>query len=463
MEQGTNTRPLFEENEQLAVKGSTYELVSKVAYLLGVPKRIFENDHEPPKLEVFGQLECDKNARIIRNLCIIRTAIEQNFKKISDMMRLEYRSILSMPELVPGESIMQLSSDGISFIKKSSTKLYQHVIEINRLISDRINNCKSIFPLWVNWDYIKELFVMPDGLSEEGTKKAAERYYNYKNRYPYQMYMNWEPTDVGNILFNDKKFVRLLYSWHGDHFTEQSRVTDAGRYVKTSIYDFVNSSRKTVVVVDCENSDPYNLCATLNNLDYGVMKKISKIILFDDVHTAVAWRILESYTKIPVEHNMIDRIKGNKSLVDITLASRTCREFYSNSVDSFVLVSSDSDYWGLISTLPEASFLVMVEHQKCGPDIKAALEEAGIFYCYLDDFYSGNSDEIKHSALLTQMRGYIENAVHLNVNDMFDSALAYTRITMTPAEKNQFFEKYLRQMYVSIDDDGNVSIELKRK
>lgn len=463
MEQGTNTRPLFEENEQLAVKDSTYELVSKVAYLLGVPKRIFENDHEPPKLEVFGQLECDKNARIIRNLCIIRTAIEQNFKKISDMMRLEYRSILSMPELVPGESIMQLSSDGISFIKKSSTKLYQHVIEINRLISDRINNCKSIFPLWVNWDYIKELFVMPDGLSEEGTKKAAERYYNYKNRYPYQMYMNWEPTDVGNILFNDKKFVRLLYSWHGDHFTEQSRVTDAGKYVKTSIYDFVNSSRKTVVVVDCENSDPYNLCATLNNLDYGVMKKISKIILFDDVHTAVAWRILESYTKIPVEHNMIDRIKGNKSLVDITLASRTCREFYSNSVDSFVLVSSDSDYWGLISTLPEASFLVMVEHQKCGPDIKAALEEAGIFYCYLDDFYSGNSDEIKHSALLTQMRGYIENAVHLNVNDMFDSALAYTRITMTPAEKNQFFEKYLRQMYVSIDDDGNVSIELKRK
>ncbi|MBR3383568.1 MAG: hypothetical protein IKG85_11120 [Clostridia bacterium] len=463
MEQGTNTRPLFEENEQLAVKDSTYELVSKVAYLLGVPKRIFENDHEPPKLEVFGQLEYDKNARIIRNLCIIRTAIEQNFKKISDMMRLEYRSILSMPDLVPGESIMQLSSDGISFIKKSSTKLYQHVIEINRLISDRINNCKSIFPLWVNWDYIKELFVMPDGLSEEGTKKAAERYYNYKNRYPYQMYMNWEPTDVGNILFNDKKFVRLLYSWHGDHFAEQSRVTDAGKYVKTSIYDFVNSSRKTVVVVDCENSDPYNLCATLNNLDYGVMKKISKIILFDDVHTAVAWRILESYTKIPVEHNMIDRIKGNKSLVDITLASRTCREFYSNSVDSFVLVSSDSDYWGLISTLPEASFLVMVEHQKCGPDIKAALEEAGIFYCYLDDFYSGNSDEIKHSALLTQMRGYIENAVHLNVNDMFDSALAYTRITMTPAEKNQFFEKYLRQMYVSIDDDGNVSIELKRK
>ena len=33
-------------------KDHTYELVSKVAYLIGVPLRIFENEHEPPKLEL---------------------------------------------------------------------------------------------------------------------------------------------------------------------------------------------------------------------------------------------------------------------------------------------------------------------------------------------------------------------------------------------------------------------------
>ncbi len=31
--------------------GEQYDIVSKVAYLLGVNKRIFENDHEPPKDE----------------------------------------------------------------------------------------------------------------------------------------------------------------------------------------------------------------------------------------------------------------------------------------------------------------------------------------------------------------------------------------------------------------------------
>ena len=58
--------------EQIAYKDSTYELVSKVAYLIGVPLRFFQNEHEPPKIEIYDRLEQDKNARIIRNLCIIR-------------------------------------------------------------------------------------------------------------------------------------------------------------------------------------------------------------------------------------------------------------------------------------------------------------------------------------------------------------------------------------------------------
>ena len=43
--------------EQIAYKDSTYELVSKVAYLIGVPLRIFQNEHEPPKIEIYNQLE----------------------------------------------------------------------------------------------------------------------------------------------------------------------------------------------------------------------------------------------------------------------------------------------------------------------------------------------------------------------------------------------------------------------
>jgi hypothetical protein len=455
--------PAQSDDERVVYKDSTYEIVSKVAYLIGVPKRIFENEHESPKLDIYEKLDTDKIARIIRNLCIIRTSIEQNFKNISIKMKMEYKSILSMPEYVPAESINQLTLDGITFIKGSNTKLNQHIIEINRIISDRINNCKRLFPLWINWQYIRDLFIMPDGLREIGTKVASELYYSHKQCYPYQVYINWKPVEAGNILYNDKKFVTLLYQWNDDYFTEYSKVSDAGSYIKGNIYDYIESSDKVVVVVDCENSDPYKLCATFKNLDYEYTRKISSIILFDDVHSASAWRILESFTKIPVEHMMIDRIKQNKSLVDIKLTTRACQEHYQNNVDSFILVSSDSDYWGLISSLSEARFLVMIERENCGPDLKNALVSAGIFYCYIDDFYSGNAEDIKHSALIKEMYRYIEANVSLNINDMVTEALRSTRIDMTQSEKNQFMSQYVKTMQMVIDNDGNVKFEFKHK
>lgn len=452
-----------DDSEINAYKDSTYELVSKVAYLIGVPKRIFENQHEAPRLEIYEKLEKDKTARIIRNLCIVRTSIERNFKHINDKMRTEYKSILSLPEYVPADSLNQLTFDGINFIKKSSTKLAHHIIEINRLISDRINNCKGLFPLWINWQYIKDLFIMPNGLTEEGTKAAADLYYSKLSFYPYQVYINWIPDDEGNILYNDKKFATLLYQWHNDYFAEISKVSDAGSYVKSSIYDYIEDSEKVVVVVDCENSDPYKLVATIKNLNAEYTQKIASIILFDDVHTASAWRILEQFTKIPVEHMMIERVKQSKSLVDIMLTARACQEHYTNNVDSFIIVSSDSDYWGLIQSLPHARFLVMIEHEKCGPDMKAALVSSGIFYCYIDDFYSGNAEEIKHSALFKEMYRYIDNHVQLNVNEMFNEALRATRIDMADAEKKQFFSRYIRTMQMSLSENGDLVLEFKRK
>lgn len=70
------------DDEYAAYKDSTYDIVSKAAYLIGVPKRIFENAHEPPKLDIYEVLDKDKNARIIRHLCIVRTSIERAFRQI---------------------------------------------------------------------------------------------------------------------------------------------------------------------------------------------------------------------------------------------------------------------------------------------------------------------------------------------------------------------------------------------
>lgn len=373
------------------------------------------------------------------------------------------KSIFTLPEYVPADSIQQLTNDGISIYKKSGTQLSGYIVEINKLISDRINNCKSLFPLWLNWQYIREMFIMPDGLIEEKTKDAAIYYYSHIDYYPYQMYINWPASDKGNILYNDKKFVTLLYSWHFEEFTDFGKVSDAGSYFKNNIYDFIADSQQVVVVVDCENVDPYKLSATLRGLSKDSLSKISSIILFDDVHASSGWDLLQQFTSIPVEHIEIERVKENKSLVDMKLALRVSQEFYEKQVDSYVLVSSDSDYWALISSLPKAHFLVMVEHDKCGPDLKNALAEHGIFYCYLDDFYSGDSEDLKQKALFREMAIYLEQAIHLNLNTMLDEALHATRVNMTPAERKQFYNKHLKPLQMNISEDGDVTLAIKVK
>jgi hypothetical protein len=450
--------PIQNETDQLTYKNSTYAIVSRVAYLIGVPKKIFENDYEPPKLDVYCKMELDKNARIIRNLCIVRTSIQRNFRRINEKMRDGYTSILSLPQYIPAESLNQLFSDGINVTKKANGQLSGRIVEINRIISDRINNCKNWFPIWLNWQYVREVFIMPDGLSDLGTKLAADLYYECMDLYPYQLYINWEPCDAGNILYSDKKFVTLLYSWHHAEFTDYSKVSDAGSIVKNNVHSYIDESNKIVFVVDCENADPYRLSATMRGLNRESREKVSSIILFDDVHASTGWDLLESVTDIPIEHIEIERVKQNKSLVDMRLAMRVSQEFYANGVDSFILVSSDSDYWALITSLPQARFLVMVEHEKCGPDLKDALAESGIFYCYTDDFYSGDSEELKLKALFREMGGYMRKTIHLNLNAMLDKALQATRINMTAAERKQFYNKYLKTIKLEIDDDGNVSI-----
>ena len=429
---------------------------------MGVPKRIFENETEPPKLEIYEELEKNRHARIVRNLCMLRTAIEQNFKKINDGMRFECKSILSLPEYVPQEALTQLAEDGVQ-IWHNNYRLSQYILDLNRYISERVNNCRDLFPMWINWQYLRDLFIMPKGLTEAGVKTAIAQYYQNMPYYPYQVYMNWPARNEGNVLFNDRKFVPLLYRWHNDRFNDLSKVSDVPEETKGNIYDFLEKSEKTVVVVDCENSDPYKLCATMRNLNRDMTARISRIILYDDIHSASAWRMLESFVSVPVEHQMVQRVKGNKSLVDIRLTAGACREFYQNHVDSFIVVSSDSDYWGLISSLPEARFLVMVEHEKCGPDIKAAMIASGIFYCYIDDFYSGNSDELKTIALMREMRKYLEEHVRLNVNDMMEEALLATRIEMSDGERKRFYDKFIKPMHLLIGEDGNVTVELREK
>ncbi|MCD8190896.1 MAG: NYN domain-containing protein [Clostridiales bacterium] len=145
-----------------------------------------------------------------------------------------------------------------------------------------------------------------------------------------------------------------------DSFEDKSLARSAGDQKMDNLYAFIGRNRKTLIVVDCENNDPVKLAAMLSSLNAAQKSAIHKIMLFDSDYTTTAWTTLCQMgipTDYDTEHVVVGRIYEHKSQVDMTLAANTCREVYLNQVDSVILVSSDSDYWALIQSLPGIHFL----------------------------------------------------------------------------------------------------------
>lgn len=150
------------------------------------------------------------------------------------------------------------------------------------------------------------------------------------------------------------------------------------------------------------------------------------------------WDYLEYFVGILVEHIEVERITDYKPLVDIKVSTGVCREFYKNDVSSFILLSSDSDYWGLISSSPEAEFLVVVEWDKCGQAIKKALETSEIYYCSLDDFCFSNIEEFKCAVLIGELKKRFPDFLTYNGKALARMLLEQARIEASNTEFMNF-------------------------
>lgn len=449
----TADNPLYYRGED------TYFIVSMTAYLLGVDEWVFDSDKEPMQRPIFDEMEKHKSARIIRNLCRLRTQIELKFKALRERGYATMAGIEAMDDLIDVSTIRNLRNDGIP-INFVNGRLTEYLIDINQLVQDRINNVKSLFPLWLNWHYYRRIFIMPNGNNQQGLKDASNLYYANKKLYPYKAWLNWDPEPKGNILAYDRKFLKILYSQNRDRFEDVAQVSKVSVETLASVDEFLADSNGVAMIVDCENSDPYKLASAIQSMDESQREKISAILLFDDVHAANVWQDYERYVTLPVRHLMIERVKEDKSLVDIRLTAAVCELYFANNIDHFILVSSDSDFFGLVSALPNAKFLVMLEYEKSGPDIKLALDKHGIGFCYLDDFYSQYGERVRMGMLFSELEKYLDSHVDVNIHKMLSTVLRENRVDMDYGSKIQFIEKYLDTIEAVIDEEGNVRLHL---
>ena len=436
----------------------TKEVVTTISYLIGVRKDILETHFAECK-DTLDKLYADREATVIRYLCKLRTALLQHFKKTDNAMHYDLKNLTSL-EWYDKDNIKQLEKWGFPIIQ-ANYRAEKYMYDFTKLINENIDKCSRLFYDWIVWEYIRDLFFIPKYQKSGVLKDEFNKYMGNIQHYPFQMFIHWQPADRGNIIYTDRKFLKVIYEMHGDTFTDFTKYRDADDETRNNIYNFIDNAEKTAIAVDCENSNPFKLYSVLKGLNQDELAKIEKITLYDDPNTTAGWDWLSKFTQIPVEHIEIDRVTDRKSLVDVRMTASVVTDFYRDGITSFIIVSSDSDYWGLIESLPKAHFLVMYEYEKIGTAIKSALTQHGIYYCAIDDFCSAATEDMKKAVLFAELEKHLPTLYGKSPMELTQQLYEATKVTATKKEMENFCNRFVRTLKLKIVD-GKFTVEIQK-
>lgn len=437
----------------------TKEVVTTIAYMIGVRMSALTVSYGECS-ELIEKFRADRDATTIRYLCKLRTVLMQKFKKTDDLMRYQLKNLYNI-EWYDHDNIKQLEKWGFTIIQ-ANYRSDKYMQDLTRLINENIDKCSHLFYDWLNWEYIRDLFFVPKYNKNDVMKDEFNKYMANIEHYPFQMYIHWQPADVGSIVYSDRKFLKIIYGQHNDSFTDFTKYKDADDETRNNIYEFIESSEKTAIAVDCENSNPFKLYSVLKGLNQVELAKIEKITLYDDPNTTAGWDWLSKFTQIPVEHIEIDRVTDRKSLVDLRMTASVVTNFYRDGITSFIIVSSDSDFWGLIESLPKAHFLVMYEYEKCGTSIKNALTQHGIYYCAIDDFCSAATEDMKRAVLFAELEKHLPTIYGESPLELTQKIYEDTRVTATKKEMENFCNRYVKTLRLKVNSEGKFVIEIQK-
>ncbi|MBQ6972335.1 MAG: hypothetical protein IJP86_08305 [Synergistaceae bacterium] len=453
---------------------SKKDIVSRVAYLIGVDAKYFgltADSAVNPQFyrTVYDNLNADKEARIVRSLCRLRTKLQRSFKAVCIEMNSDVKNIDSIPDLIPPEILRSLEDDGISLVRPRK-RPEDYIIDIHNYLLPHVPNCQKFFPSWLKWTYIRSLFFISKGNTVDGNREAARLYYECRDLFPYQAYINWNPDDRdGNILRDDAKFIPVLYERNRDKFYDMSKVTDAGDSAVNDPAEFFGKAQRVLIAIDCENADPCKVIGIMKELERrNLSRKITKIILVDDEHTSPQWRALRRNDNLPLEYHMTERVKDDKSAVDVALAVKFYREIVQakaegSPVDSAVIVSSDCDFWTLIELTPEVKFMVMLEYDNCSQAYYQRLQNNDIPFLYIDEYFRAGSLELKTEIVLQEVIHDIEEGIlgRVNIFSILNRALTKLDLKMNDTEAANFFDRYIAPLTVTFAKNGSAVLQNK--
>lgn len=142
-------------------------------------------------------------------------------------------------------------------------------------------------------------------------------------------------------------------------------LSNLGR-VSVDMTDYLKSP-KLKLFVDCDNVELFKFLSFIQCLSPA---NVEGIVLVIDEKSNYLWRVFKNLYKgnIPISTINVPRLKEQKSVVDVVLTKAVCESVYLGDTRNVLLISSDSDFFGLISSLTDVNFGVCYVSTAMGQD-----------------------------------------------------------------------------------------------
>ena len=216
----------------------------------------------------------------------------------------------------------------------------------------------------------------------------------------------------------------------------------------------------TEIIIDCENANPFFIYSFLQSISDENYNQISKVIMFNDLNASTAWKALpKRFEDIEFEEVLCDRVLDRKSMVDVRLITRTVKEYYENSIRSFILVSSDSDFYGMIQELPNAEFMLVVQRKITSNVLRETVAGNGISYIYSEDYPYSEAYDFMKSVITSDFKKTLEDKwAVINLTAELDVICKKTYAELTDAERTSLLKTIAKNLQVTVDSDYNARV-----
>ncbi|MNL91219.1 hypothetical protein D3C81_09490 [compost metagenome] len=366
-----------------------------IAYLLGVEEKVFPRDYADDyrasgEFKVFELIE---NANVIRAFNRVRQSILRNYsvyKNSKDFTKVSEGYLTNELILLEkcGYRIHSVYSENydlsevVNYIRANHDKL------LDKVLSDLgIQYKEDVKALFYFYDFTKK--TLEKRVTELKQAISAKmvcfphgviilKYAKIVNllRYTLTNDTNMFCTCKA-ITKNDSEILATEYNWRKYNLAEvavesveeevkqevkaeislasnvANKQEDTTDYLKGVLLDSVYEE----IFVDCDNTSFFAFVAFVKELEKH--NKNYNINLFIDAKSNFLWKIINNILQCPFKINktFVTRIKESKSVVDMVMAVAINKAIFSNK-KQITLISSDSDFYGLLSEYDDVKFSV---------------------------------------------------------------------------------------------------------